>query len=345
MFKGCYTALVTPFIGDQIDMDGLDQLVSFQLENNVQGIVAVGTTGESPALGWEEHNTVIKFIAEKTQNNCECIAGTGSNNTKEAINAVRHASVLGVSAVLLVDPYYNGPSSLEIRKEYYEPIATKFSDLPMIPYIIPGRTGTQLLPDDLAILCDKHKNFKAVKEATGSLTNAQRTRELCGPDLSILSGDDDKTFLLMDDPHIKASGVISVLGNIAPKAVQEMVTSYLQGNEQKAAQLRDAMSPLFQLVTVSTTETTPFGKVTCRARNPLPCKTLMQILGMPAGPCRQPNGKMTQQGLNTVLDAVRKVNQNNPEILAPVASFFDVNIEERLANSRFHKNLVYDHTY
>ncbi|ETR71303.1 MAG: DapA [Candidatus Magnetoglobus multicellularis str. Araruama] len=341
MFKGCYTALITPFIDEQIDMNGLDQLVSFQIENNVAGIVAVGTTGESPTLIWDEHNTVIKFIADKTQSKCACIAGTGSNNTKEAINAVRHAAVSGVSAVLLVDPYYNGPSSLEIRKEYYEPIAQKFPDLPMIPYIIPGRTGTQLLPEDLAILKQSYSNVKAVKEATGDFVNMKKTRQLCGVDFGIISGDDDKTCQMMTEPDIQASGVISVIANIAPRAVQDMVNAYEQKDYQKGEQLQKALSPLFKLVSVVTTENTPFGPVTCRARNPLPCKTLMQILGMPSGPCRQPTGKMTQNGISALIAAARTVNEKNPEIFAPLADFFNVNIDERLSDNKRHLPLTY----
>jgi 4-hydroxy-tetrahydrodipicolinate synthase len=345
MFRGCYTALITPFIDDRIDMNGLDQLVAFQIENNVSGIVAVGTTGESPTLIWDEHNTVIKFIADKTSNKCACIAGTGSNNTKEAINAVRHAVVSGVSAALMVDPYYNGPSSLEIRKEYYEPVAQKFPDLPIVPYIIPGRTGTQLLPEDLAILKETHQNVCAVKEATGDFENMKKTRKLCGSDFTILSGDDDKTYEMISNPEIQSTGVISVIANIAPKAVQNMVTASLQGNDTKAKELKDALSPLFRLVSVVITEDTPYGSVICRARNPLPCKTLMKILGMPSGSCRQPTGKMTRKGFSVVLDAVRTVYQKNPEILEPLASFFNVDIPSRLADENFHQSVIYSDEY
>jgi len=341
MFKGCYTALITPFAGDQIDMDGLDQLVAFQIENNVSGIVAVGTTGESPTLMWDEHNTVIQFIANKTLNKCACIAGTGSNNTKEAIHAVRHAVDSGVSAALMVDPYYNGPSSLEIRKEYYEPVAKQFPNLSIIPYIIPGRTGTQLFPEDLAILKEMHKNVCAVKEATGNFENMKKTRKLCGSDFAILSGDDDKTYEMMSDQDIQASGAISVIANITPKAIQDMITAYYEGNNQQAKQLKDALAPLFKLVSVVTSEDTSYGPVSCRARNPLPCKTLMQILGMPSGSCRQPTGKMTKKGFGIVLETARNVYQNNPELLEPVASFFHVDLESRLADENLHQHLIY----
>ena len=111
MKAGCYTALITPFTNGQIDWDGMERLVNFQLENGITGILAAGTTGESPVLNWEEHNQVIEFITRKAKNKCSCIAGTGSNNTKETMEATTHAADAGADAVLLVDPYYNGPSS------------------------------------------------------------------------------------------------------------------------------------------------------------------------------------------------------------------------------------------
>jgi 4-hydroxy-tetrahydrodipicolinate synthase len=342
MFEGCYTALITPFMSNDVDMDGLHQLVSFQIENGVQGIVAVGTTGESPTLQWDEHNAVIESIAKQTRNRCICIAGTGSNNTHEAIEATRHAVMAGVEAVLLVDPYYNGPSSMEIRKEYYTPIAQMFPDVQIIPYIIPGRTGTQLLPEDLAILTQSYTNIQAVKEATGSIDNMKKTRALCGAKVDIISGDDEKTYQMLSDADIQASGVISVMANIAPKAVQEMVMSYRQGNYQKANQLNEALMPLFKMVTVITTENTSLGEVVCRSRNPLPCKTMMRILGMPSGHCRQPSGKMTASGLNCIVETLRTVFQHNPEILEPAANFFNINIEERLSNIDFHKQFIYE---
>ena len=126
MHAGCYTAIITPFTEASVDYDGLGQLVGFQIENGITGILAVGTTGESPTLNWDEHNRVIQQVAENSKNKCICIAGTGSNNTDETLLATEHAAAAGVDAVLLVDPYYNGPSSLEIRKEYVEPVAKQF---------------------------------------------------------------------------------------------------------------------------------------------------------------------------------------------------------------------------
>ncbi|MCX8153605.1 MAG: 4-hydroxy-tetrahydrodipicolinate synthase [Candidatus Bathyarchaeota archaeon] len=341
-FKGCYTALITPMtrIGE-VDYEGLSLLVEFQVKEGVNGILAVGTTGESPTLDWNEHNKVIERVHEYAGEKCLTIAGTGSNSTQEAIEATAHAQNVGVNCVLLVDPYYNGPSSLEIRKEYVEPIAKRFPEIQVIPYVIPGRTGTQLLPQDLAVLHREYPNVSAVKEATGDLENMRLTRKFCGSDFSILSGDDDKTYVMMTTPDIAASGVISVTSNIAPRAVVDMTNAILKGDLAKANQLAQALQPLFAIVTVKTQEQTPYGPVMCRARNPLAYKTLMNVLGMPSGPCRRPLGKMTRNGLDVVLASARKVYENNPEILRPIEDFFDVDLNERLYNERFWRGLYY----
>jgi 4-hydroxy-tetrahydrodipicolinate synthase len=342
MLAGCFTAIITPFKNDTVDYEGLGKLSEFQIKNGITGILAVGTTGESPVLSWDEHNRVIEMVAEKSKDNCICIAGEGSNNTKESLEGTKHAVAVGADAVLLVDPYYNGPSSLEIRREYIAPVAEAAPDIEIIPYVIPGRTGAQLLPEDLAILNKTYKNVNTVKEATGNLENMRSTRKCCGPDFTILSGDDGMTFKMMLDPQIKASGVISVASNIAPGPITEMVRLLEQGEEKKAQKLLTALNPLFDLVTVKTMEKTPYGEVVCRARNPLGFKTLMSILGMPSGGCRQPLGKMTRNGLETVLSAARKVQADTPEILEPVAEFFNVDIEQRLNNPSSWDGLFYE---
>ncbi|MCD6185912.1 MAG: 4-hydroxy-tetrahydrodipicolinate synthase [Deltaproteobacteria bacterium] len=342
MIKGCYTALVTPFKDDAVDYEGLDRLVDFQIENGITGILAVGTTGESPTLTWEEHNRVIENVAAKTKSRCLCIAGAGSNNTKEAIEATGHAAEFGVDTVLLVDPYYNGPSSLEIRREYIEPVARNFPDMQIIPYIIPGRTGAQLLPEDLAILYRDFHNVNTVKEATGNIETMRRTRECCGPEYSIMSGDDGMVFQMITDPDIQSSGVISVLSNIVPGAITELVNLAGNGEIEKAEKLHSALKPLFELVTVSTMESTPFGEVLCRARNPLAVKTLMSVLGVPSGGCRQPLGKMTKKGVAKVLSIVRKVYETTPVILQPLEDFFEIKILKRLANPSNWEELSYD---
>jgi 4-hydroxy-tetrahydrodipicolinate synthase len=334
---------MTPFTGAyEVDYESLEQLVEFQITGGVSGILAVGTTGESPTLNWEEHNEVVRIIAEKCKGRCQSIAGTGSNNTSETLESTEHAIQAGADAALLVDPYYNGPSSLEIRREYVAPVASRFPQMEIIPYVIPGRTGCQLLPEDLAILNEQFDNVNTVKEATANLDNMKRTRECCGADFTILSGDDGMTFEMMTNPAVKAGGVISVASNIAPKAVQEMVTLLAEGKTAEGEALRNALQPLFGIITVKTQEDTPQGSVGCRARNPLGTKTLMAILGMPGGPCRQPLGKMSRNGLNVVLEAGRTVWKNNPEILQPIADFFNVDVEARLHDASFQAGLTYD---
>jgi 4-hydroxy-tetrahydrodipicolinate synthase len=346
MKPGCYTALVTPFTrdGTQIDRQGLEKLTAFQIENGITGILAVGTTGESPTLAWEEHNAVVEHVARQSKGKCICIAGAGSNNTREALNATAHAEQAGVEAVLLVDPYYNGPSSLEIRREYVAPIARRFPSIEMIPYVIPGRTGAQLLPEDLALLSREYPNVATVKEATADPDNMRRTRACCGPDFTILSGDDAMTFEMMTDPQIGAAGVISVATNVAPGAISRMVALLQEGDRDGALAIKSAVEPLFGLVTVKTMETTPWGEVVCRARNPLAIKTFMALLGMPAGPCRQPLGKMSSKGFEKVLAIARNVWSANPEILQPLADFFNVDIAERLDNPAYREGLYY-HSY
>ena len=303
--------------------------------------MAVGTTGESPTLTWDEHNKVIENVSRKSKGRCLCIAGTGSNNTKEALAATNHAANIGVDAVLLVDPYYNGPSSLEIRKEYIGPVASAFPDVQIIPYVIPGRTGTQLLPEDLALLYKEFGNVDTVKEATGNIENMKHTRKCCGPRYTILSGDDGLTYEMMTNPDIKAGGVISVISNISPKAVTEMIKALEKGDIAEAEKYKTALDPLFELVTVKTKEKTPYGEVIFRARNPLAVKAIMSILGMPSGGCRKPLGKLTKNGLEKIVVSLRSVQSNNPEIFKPVEDFFGVNINNRLKNSSIGESLCY----
>jgi 4-hydroxy-tetrahydrodipicolinate synthase len=342
-FSGCYTALITPFRANrEVDYEGLQRLVEFQLSNGVSGILACGTTGESATLDWNEHNKVTERIHEYTHQKGTTIAGTGSNSTQEAIEGTVHAQHTGIRAVLLVDPYYNGPSSLEIRREYIEPVARQFPDMQVIPYVIPGRTGTQLLPQDLAVLHASYPNVRCVKEATGNLDNVRLTRQVCGSDFDILSGDDDKTFAMMTSPDMAATGAVSVTSNFAPRAVSDMMRHILGGNLEQAKQLYETLQPLFNLVTVKTQEPTPYGPAMVRARNPLPAKTLMNILGIPSGPCRQPLGRMTRTGLEVVLTTARTIHQEHPEVFRPVEEFFGVDLTDRLNNSRYLEGLFYD---
>jgi 4-hydroxy-tetrahydrodipicolinate synthase len=341
MITGSFTALVTPFDENGVDEHGLEQLSTFQIENGITGILAAGTTGESPTLSWEEHHKVIKNVALACRGRCLCIAGTGSNNTSEALMAARQAAEIGVDAILMVDPYYNGPSSLEIRREYIAPVAAALPDIQIIPYIIPGRTGAQMLPEDLALLAEAYPNVRTVKEATGDLDNMRRTRECCGDGYTIMSGDDSLTFEMMTDPAINAAGVISVASNVAPKAISEMVALLAAGETNAAERLRRALEPLFGLVTIKTTESTPHGQVVCRARNPLGIKTLMAGLGMPSGHCRRPLGKMTRAGLDVVISAAKTVQEQTPEIFEPAAAFFNIDMDAKINDPANWADLCY----
>jgi 4-hydroxy-tetrahydrodipicolinate synthase len=342
MITGCYTALITPFRAEGVDYEGLDRLIAYQIENGISGILAVGTTGESPTLSWEEHFKVTEQTIGACKGSVLSIAGTGSNNTKEALSSSRHAAEAGADAVLLVDPYYNGPSSIEIRREYIAPIARALPSVQIIPYVIPGRSGTQLLPEDLGLLSREFKNVNTVKEATGNLDNMRRTRACCGPEFSIISGDDGLTFEMMIDPEIKAVGVISVFSNIFPRAVSEMVGALQKGDIETARKLNENLDPLFQLVSVKTTEKTPWGEVSCKAKNPLGIKTLMAVLGMPSGPCRRPLGKLTPRGLEKILSAAREVRAKAPEFFQPIADFFKVDIDDRLSSPSHWEGLSYN---
>ena len=343
VYKGAYTAIVTPFNHDgrSVDYDGLRRLCEFQVRYGISGIVSVGTTGESPTLTWDEHIKAFETTQE-VGGKITTIASTGSNSTSECIEATRHATKLGIRHVLLVDPYYNGPSSLEIRREYVEPVASTFPEVGVIPYIIPGRCATQLLPQDLALANRRHPNVRAVKEATGDFNNMKQIRKLCGQNFDILSGDDDKTLQMMLDPEIKAAGVISVISNIAPKAVQEMCQYALRNDIERLQRVGDSLKPLSEIVTVKTNEQTDQGTIPFKARNPLPIKTLMRVLGLPVGPLRPPMGKLTRQAIDVLLNHARKVQKEHPEIFEPLAEFFDIDVQERLTTERHWQGLHYD---
>ena len=263
-FEGCWTAMVTPFDRKgEVDFEGLEKNILFQIENGAN-LVPTGTTGESPTLDWREHDRVITKTVKLAKDKAFVIAGTGSNSTREAMRGSKHAVEVGAQGLLLVDCYYNGPSSLEMRTQYYEVITKAFRKSFVVPYVIPGRTGTKLEVEDLAILHRKFKNMRSVKEATGDLGRMAKTRTLCGEDFDILSGDDDKTFEMMTRDDIRASGVISVMSNIVPGPIGEMVKAIQTGNMERANRLRDVLDPLFKVVTVNTVESYEGFEVPCQ---------------------------------------------------------------------------------
>lgn len=334
-FEGCWTAMVTPFDRKgEIDFEGLERNVRFQIENGAH-LVPTGTTGESPTLDWREHDRVITKTVKLAKGKAFVLAGTGSNSTKEALRGSKHAVEVGADGVLLVDCYYNGPSSLELRTEYYERIAKAFRKAYVVPYVIPGRTGTKLEVEDLAILHRKFKTVRSVKEATGDFERMAKTRTLCGEDFDILSGDDDKTYEMMTRSDIRASGVVSVISNIVPGPIGEMVKAIRNGETERAKRLKEALDPLFKVVTVNTVESYEGFEVACKFRNPSAIKTMMKGLGMPSGPCRPPLGKMTPKATEIVRNALKEAYERDPGLFAPIREFFRINVEERLSGDRY----------
>src|SRR3990172_4312574 len=336
-FEGCWTAMVTPLDRKGgVDFKGLEKNIQFQIENGAN-LVPTGTTGESPTLDWREHDQVITKTIKKAKGKAFVMAGTGSNSTKEALRGTKHAMEVGAQGVLLVDCYYNGPSSLELRTQYYEVIAKAFRKAFVMPYVIPGRTGTKLEVEDLAILHRKFKNVRSVKEATADLERMAKTRTLLGEDFDILSGDDDKTFDMMTRQDIRASGVVSVMSNIVPGPIGELVKAIRSGDTTKANRLKDVLDPLFKTVTVNTIESYEGFEVPAKFRNPLAIKTIMKGLGIPSGPCRPPLGKMTPKGVAVVRNALKETYKKDKEVLRPIQDFYRINIEERLSNDKYWK--------
>ncbi len=336
---GVWTALVTPFSADrQVDHEALRRLIDFQLDGGVDGVVPCGTTGESPTLSWQEHDAVIDAAVRAVEGRAGVLAGTGSNNTKEAIRGTAHAKDAGATAALLVDCYYNGPSSLELRADYYERILDEVTDIPLVPYIIPGRSGCALSSGDLAVLHLNHaQRIPAVKEATGDLDRMRLDRKLAGQSLRILSGDDDMTLPMMRDPKIRASGVISVMSNLVPGALSSMVRAQEAEDPEETDRLAAALSPLLALVScqVTSVRTLPNGQsveVTDKFRNPVPLKTMMAGLGMIAHVSRAPLGRMTPGAVAQCREALRNVHSSDPGILGPIEESFDVRIDQRLGD-------------
>lgn len=344
--EGAWTALVTPFTPrDNVAWAEFERLVEFQMGQGITGIVPTGTTGESPTLSWAEHNRVIEAAVRLAAGKCFVLAGTGSNSTQEALRGSHHAIEAGAHGVLLVDCYYNGPSSLELRREYHAVIAEACPRAAIVPYVIPGRTGCALSPEDLALLAKEHPNVCAVKEATGDLERMAYTRSLVGDGFSIVSGDDNLTPAMMADPAIRADGVISVISNVVPAAVEAMVRAFASGRAGEGRRLAAALEPLFNIVTVSVESTRTIGgrqaRVREKFRNPLPLKTLMRGLGMIKGGCRQPLGRMTAAGVEVVRGAAQSVWASNPEVLAPIEAAFGVDIEARLGDDALWAGLAY----
>jgi len=259
-FEGSYIALVTPFTADgkSVDYQKLDELVEFQIKGGSDGIIAVGTTGESPTLSHEEHRKVIEAIVKRANKRVLVIAGTGSNSTDEAIELTQFAKQVGADGALVVVPYYNKPTQEGMFRHF-----TVVADvgLPVVLYNVPGRTGAGLTPKTIARLAS-HPNIVAIKEASGSLDQVSEIL-LLAPNLTVLSGDDSLTVGFMS---IGAKGVISVIGNIVPRKLKDLVDSAAKGDYETARKLH---LELFKLSRVMFVES-----------NPIPVKTAMELMGL-----------------------------------------------------------------
>ena len=336
-FSGGWTALVTPFTSDYaVDWTQLERNVMFQLEQGINGVLPMGTTGESATVTHNEHSRIISKTIEYVGDRCGVLAGTGSNSTDEALFETKLAVEAGVKTCLLVDCYYNKPSSLELRREYYEVLFQAYPNTDFIAYAIPGRSVTEINPYDIALMRANYSNFVAVKEASGNFERMRLTRELVDDDyFNILSGDDPNTLSMISDETISSSGVISVISNICPASVKKLCALALDGKFDEAKKIDDELSHLFNLVGLSSVETIqmPNGKsydVTYKFPNPLPVKAMMEGLGMMNSRCKRPMGRMTSSAVETVRNALKTVWVNSPEHLLPIEHYFDVDLGERL---------------
>jgi 4-hydroxy-tetrahydrodipicolinate synthase len=266
-FAGVTVALVTPFRNGEIDFEELGRLVDWHIEQGTDCLAPVGTTGESPTLDHDEHERVIAFVCERVRGRLRTMPGTGSNSTREAIRLTKFAKKAGADGALMVGPYYNKPT----QEGYYRHFlaVAEAVDLPIVLYNIPGRTGSNILPETIARIAE-HPNLVAVKEATGSLDQASQIAQLC--DIAILSGDDSLTLPLMS---IGGKGVVSVVGNIVPRDMKALVTSFQRGDVAAAQSWHRKLFPL------------------CRdmlgvATNPIPVKCALKLLGRGTGELRLP---------------------------------------------------------
>jgi 4-hydroxy-tetrahydrodipicolinate synthase len=283
-FAGVTVALITPFQDGAIDFPALRRLVDWHIEQGTDALSPVGTTGESPTLDHEEHERVIAAVVEQARGRLKVVPGTGSNSTREAIRLTRFAKRAGADGALMVGPYYNKPT----QEGYYRHFAAvaESCDLPIVLYNIPGRTASNILPETIARLAEI-PSIVAIKEATGSLDQASHIASLC--DLTILSGDDSLTLPLMS---VGGRGVVSVVGNLAPRDLKALVSAYDAGKPAEALQWHRRLFMLCRdLLSVAT--------------NPIPLKTAMKLLGRDSGEVRLPLCPLDAAGEARIAETLR----------------------------------------
>src|ERR1043166_5887165 len=275
MFRGTFTALVTPFHNGAIDVSAFEKLIENQIVSGISGVVAVGTTGESPALSHDERQELIRLAVATAKKRCQVLAGTGSNATQHAVADTKKAEQLGADGALLVAPYYNKPSQEGLFR-HFKTIADATS-LPIILYNIPGRCGVDIAPDTVARLAKECRNIVSIKEASGSVERVSELRARLPQPFTILSGDDSLTLPFM---AVGAVGVVSVASNLFPAQVCALVRAYECGDARLAADLHHKMFPLFKDLFIEP--------------NPVPVKTALGWRGGMSGEVRLPLCEMSE---------------------------------------------------
>lgn len=274
IFTGCGTALITPFKNDEIDFPALDNLVESQIEAGIDALIAAGTTGEPATMTWEEHLSVIRRVVDVAHGRVPVIAGTGSNCTREAVEAARMSKEFGADAQLVVTPYYN-KTSQEGLVAHYHAIADA-ATLPVIVYNVPARTGINMGPEALAVIC-RHPNIVGVKEASSDVGQSLEKIRQVGSLADFYCGNDDIAVPMLACGY---KGLISVVSNVAPKETVHMVHAALQGNNKEAAEYQLKLLPLINALFCET--------------SPIPCKAAMAALGMCEDELRLPLVPMQQ---------------------------------------------------
>ncbi len=286
IFRGVGTALVTPMNERGVDYDAMGRLVDLQLEGGVDALIVCATTGEAPTLTDEEHIETIRFVAERVAGRIPVIAGTGSNYTDHAVEMSIKARDAGADALLCVTPYYNKCTQAGLVQSFYR--IADATELPMIVYSVPGRTGVKIMPDTCVEL-SKHPNIAGIKEATGDMATVVDIAARCGGDFAIWSGNDDIVVPILS---MGGSGVISVLSNILPKAAGEMCRRFFAGDIVGAAALQCRYKPLIDAL---------FSEV-----NPIPAKAALHEMGIIENYLRLPLTPMEPEHLEKLRTLMRR---------------------------------------
>ena len=292
MFSGAFTALVTPFRNGEVDVEALEGMVEFQIQNGIHGLVPCGTTGETPAMSESEDRLVIETVVRVANGRLPVIAGTGSNSTDMAIKYTKMAEEVGADGSLQVSPYYNKPTQEGLYRHFAA--VAESTDLPIILYNIPGRTSVTIDAETTARLAEI-PNIVGTKEATLSMNMAMDVISLCVEGFDVLSGDDPVTLPLMS---LGGRGVISVASNVAPAAVSDMVNALLKGDWERGRELHYELLPLFRALFVET--------------NPIPVKTAASILGLCSDEMRMPMIPLQGENLNTLRRIMEESNHLLP---------------------------------